>query len=121
MTKEDGISLREYFDNRFNELRQYMDIKFDSIEKSTCLAQDNLNTRLETMNEFRNSMKDQASHYITRTEHESLIMKYDADIRVLRESQAEARGKASMNSVYISYVIAFISIIIGIAGLLISF
>ena len=117
---KDSISLRDYFDNRFTELKNYMDIKFNSIEKSTCLAQENLNARLENMNEFRNSLKDQTSQYITRREHESVISKYDGDIRTLRETQAEARGKASMNSVYIGYIIAFIAIVVGIVGLIIK-
>lgn len=115
------VSLRDYFDNRFTELKNYMDIKFNSIEKSTCLAQENLNARLENMNEFRSSLKDQTANFITRTEHESLIQKYDSDIRVLRETQAEARGKASIQSVYVGYAIAFIGIIMGILGLLFKF
>jgi hypothetical protein len=118
---KNSISLRDYFDNRFTELKNYMDIKFNSIEKSTCLAQENLNARLENMNEFRNSLKDQTANFITRTEHESLIQKYDSDIRVLRETQAEARGKASIQSVYVGYAIAFIGIIMGILGLLFRF
>lgn len=115
------VSLRDYFDNRFTELKNYMDIKFNSIEKSTCLAQENLNARLENMNEFRSSLKDQTANFITRTEHESLIQKYDSDIRVLRETQAESRGKASVQSVYVGYAIAFIGIIMGILGLLFKF
>lgn len=121
MTNKDSVSLREYFDNRFNELKNYMDLKFTSLDKSTCLAQDNLNNRLENMNEFRESLKDQTKSYITRTEHEALITKYDSDIRVLREANAKAEGKASMNSVYVGYIIAFIGIIMGIIGLILKF
>lgn len=116
--KEDSISIREYFDSKITELKNYMDLKFNSIEKSTCLAQDNLNTKLESMNEFRASLKDQTAHYITRIEHEALITKYDSDIRVLRETNAEAKGKASQNSVLIAYIIAIIGIIIGIVSII---
>ena len=118
MNHKDTVSLRDYFDSRFTELIKYIDVKFNSMETSTCLAQDNLNTRLEGMNEFRNSLKDQTAQFITRTEHESLITKYDADIRVLREQNAENRGKASMQSVYISYAFALIAIIMGLVGLI---
>jgi len=119
--KNRNISFKEYFDTRFNELKNYMDIKFTSIEKSTCLAQENLNSRLENMNEFRNSMKDQAGHYITRMEHEALISKYDGDIRILREAKTEAQGKASQQSVNVVTTIAIIGVIIGFVGILIKF
>jgi len=72
---DDDVSLREYFDLRINELKNFMITKFESLEKANCLAQENLNTRLESMNEFRNSMKDQAGTYITRTEHNSSLEK----------------------------------------------
>lgn len=97
-----------------------MDVKFNSIEKSTCLAQDNINARLEHMNEFRNSLKDQTAQYITKSELETLKVRYDGDIRVLRETNAEMKGKATINSVYTGYIIAFIGLIIGIVSLLIK-
>ena len=112
--QKDTVSLCEYFSTQIDSLKEYMELKFSSIETSTKLAQDNLNTRLESMNEFRMSLKDQTSNYITRAEHEALISKYDSDIRVLREANARNDGKASMNSVYIGYLIALIAIIISI-------
>jgi hypothetical protein len=115
-----NISLKDYFDLRINELKGYIDIKFGNIEKANSLAQDNLNARLETMNEFRNSMKDQASTYITRTEYNLLIGKYDSDIRLLREANAENKGKASQQSVNYAYLIAFIGIVIGVVGIIMN-
>lgn len=114
------VTLKEYFDTRFNELKNYIDIKFSSIEKASCLAQENLNTRLESMNEFRDSLKDQTAQYITRAEYNLIVAKYDADIRILRESSAELRGKASQQSVNIAYAISVVSIIIGILAVYIK-
>jgi polyphosphate kinase len=111
-----NISFKEYFDNRFTELKNYMDIKFESIEKSTCLAQENLNTRLESMNEFRNSLKDQTAQYITRVEHDVL----KTQISVLEQNNARSEGKASMSSVYLGYIVAFIGIILGVIGIIIK-
>ena len=116
--EDETISLKEYFDNRFTELKNYMDIKFNTMDKSTCLANENLNTRLESMNEFRGQIKDQTANFITRVEHDAMMTKYDADIRVLREQNAENKGKANMNTVYVGYVIAFIGIILSIVGLI---
>ena len=112
--QKDTVSVCEYFSTQIDSLKEYMELKFSSIETSTKLAQDNLNTRLESMNEFRMSLKDQTSTYITRAEHEASISKYDSDIRVLREANARNDGKASMNSVYIGYLIALVAIIISI-------
>lgn len=120
------ISIKEFFDARFNELKNYMDVKFSAMEKSTCLAQDNLNTRLESMNEFRNSLKDQTAHYVTRAEHNSLAIKYELEVKNLQKSIdenklyiSEQKGKASVQSVYMAYVFAVVGMIIGIIGLLI--
>ena len=116
--EEENISLREYFDNKFVELRTYIDLKFKSMDEANYLARENLNTRLESMNEFRDSLEDQTSHYITRTEHDALISKYDAEVRILRDTDARAEGKASQNSVVVAYLIAISGIIIGVIGLM---
>lgn len=116
-----NISIKEYFESKFIELKNYMDVKFENIEKSTRFAQDNLNTRLEGMNEFRNSMKDQATQYITRAEHDALITKIDSDVRYLREATAEAKGKATQQSVSIAYIISFIGLLVAVVSLVIKF
>lgn len=57
-----GITLREYFDLELSNVRKSVDIAYDSMEK-----------RLEGMNEFRETLKDQASRFITRAEMEAKI------------------------------------------------
>jgi len=47
-----------------------------------------LDKRLEIMNKFRESMKDQSATFITRTEYSSLHDRVIEDIRILRESKA---------------------------------
>jgi hypothetical protein len=113
MSKDD-ISLKEYFDKRFDDLKDYMELKFANIEKSTLLAQDALDVRLESMNEFRTTMKDEASHFITRSECNISKDKYASEIQRLRETNATTEGKASQKSVNIAYIIAAIGIIISI-------
>lgn len=115
-----NVPLKEYFDIRFNDLKSYMDTKFENIEKSSSQARETLNARLESMNEFRESLKDQTAQYITRIEHEALITKYDSDIRYLRECTAKADGKASQQSVNIAYILAGFGLIIGIIGIVVK-
>jgi hypothetical protein len=116
---KDSVSLKEYFDNKFKELRDYIDIRFTSIDKATILAQESLDVRLESMNEFRNSMKDQTAQYITRTEHRSLLDKICIQIQALEKISDRQEGKASQKSVTYAYIIAVISMIISGVGLFI--
>jgi len=110
-SSDKNISLKEYFDNRFLDLKEYMDLKFNNIEKSTCLAQDNLNARLESMNEFRNSMKDQASNFITRNEHELLITKIDTDVKY---AVAQIKSDMLIEQSRTRWIVAEIVIIFGV-------
>jgi hypothetical protein len=57
-TYKDGVSLKEYFDEKFKENDRALD-----------LAQKELSIRLEHLNEFRDAMKDQTSQCITRLEY----------------------------------------------------
>lgn len=104
--KEVRIPMRDYVDIRIGELRDAQ----DKSEKS-------LNCRLELLNEFRNSMKDQSSQFVTRTEsdlkHEAMLK----DINVLREIAAEAKGKASQGAVLIGYLLNLITLAIALIGI----
>jgi hypothetical protein len=101
-TYKDGVSLKEYFDSRIT-----------SVETSIILAHASMEKRLDSMNEFREALKDQNSRFITRNEHE-LVM---SDIQDLKESRAELQGKASMQSVVVAYMISAISLAIGLFAL----
>ena len=119
--KNQNVTMKEYIDHRFDELKEYMNVRFNHIDVATKLAQENLNLRLEGMNEFRNSMKDQASSFITRAEHNIIISKLDASLSQLREDSAMARGAASQTSVIFAYILTMLAIGIGVAGLVINF
>ena len=56
----DGVTLRDYFDARLKDNEKALDI-----------ASKELQIRLEGMNEFRSSMKDQAAHFLTREEFDA--------------------------------------------------
>ena len=55
------IDLKTHFDT-------VIDLRFNGIEKATDLARVNMEKRLDGMNEFRETLKDQASRFVTRTE-----------------------------------------------------
>jgi predicted phage gp36 major capsid-like protein len=106
MTSDDVVSLKEYINTLVCHLRKELITRIDSnkelaeqrfraIEVSTKEAKGDMSQRLESMNEFRTQLKEQASHFITRIEYDKMI----EDIRELRESRAELSGKASVASV----------------------
>src|ERR1035437_4134502 len=88
MIRDDEITLRDHFDEKFvtikvqfdekfNEHRQIDDarflgvetqlnIKISSLEKATTVAAGLMEKRLESMNEFRAQLKDQAATFVDR-------------------------------------------------------
>ena len=80
-----------------------------------------LDRRLESMNEFRGSMRDQAASMYTRAEHESFAKLIESDIRMLRESRAEMSGKANQADVNGARIMAVVGLLLGVASLLVGF
>lgn len=103
---QDSVSLKEYFDSRF-----------DAMDKALRLATDALNARLESMNEFREALRDQASRMVTRAECSVLHNRSTDDIRGLQKFQSTLEGKASQNAVILAILISTVSAGVAIAGL----
>jgi hypothetical protein len=63
-------------------LKEYFNIRLVNLEQSIIIAKESMDKRLEGMNEFRNSLKDQNSTFIPRQEfeakHEILVNKIDS-------------------------------------------
>lgn len=76
-------------------------------DKAIKLAGDAMNSRLEGMNEFRETLQDQTSRFITRDEHD--IVK--EELASLREFKAAVQSKASQSSVYVAWALAVLAIL----------
>jgi polyhydroxyalkanoate synthesis regulator phasin len=85
MTKDEAVSLRDYIDTRIKAVED----RFASVERSTDIAANTVDKRLENMNEFRSQLNEQASHFITRTEHDVL----EARIQAIERSVANIQGR----------------------------
>ncbi len=103
----DSISLREYFD-----------AKILSQEKAIALAYQSMEKRLEGMNEFRDTLRDQASRFVTRVELDAQIEKIEANLRPLELSKANLEGKASQTAFYIAIFFSVAGLILGIINLI---
>jgi len=106
-----SVSLEKYIDTRLDALRQelllsretvgtHTDTRLAAIEQATVLSRQITDVRI-------NSQAD-------------CIEKIEEDIRSLRESRSLLEGKASQSSVNIAYLIAAISIVLSIVGLVMS-
>lgn len=58
-------------------LRDYVEARIDALEKATTIAKEAMEGRLAGMNEFRDTLKDQASRFFTRQEMEDKIKVID--------------------------------------------
>jgi phosphoribosyl-AMP cyclohydrolase len=117
----------------------------DTQQKATDIQALALDKRLETMNEFRATLSDQAinfytrqehdtwaknieadlkvlreSHY-TKSEHDSYAHSVEVDLRMLRESRAEIGGLAKASQLYLTFVLALAGALTGIMGLVLRF
>jgi len=104
------VKLEKYVDKQIKAIKSLMKSKYQTIEKSTDIATNVLDKRLDSMNEFRASLKDQQKTFLSRKEFDILHQKVCDDIRMLRESKANLEGKASQLSVFITLIIALLAL-----------
>jgi hypothetical protein len=96
-------------------LREIFESKFDANSKALLLASEAIDKRLQSMNEIRDQLKDQAGTFLTRAEFNLMHQRVLDDIRMLRESRAEIVGKADQGQLNITFVITIMGLLIGIA------
>lgn len=105
-------------------LKAHFEVRLAAMEKAVEAASAAMEQRLGTMNEFRNSLRDQATQYVTIVEHKALcdrIDRIDKAIRDLELSKAELGGKASQASVTNVQMLTLVSLLIGIVGIVLKF
>lgn len=123
----DRVTLEKLIDTKLSALERLLCLKvsaldksvsarLDALDRATKLASDTMEKRLEGMNEFRAQLKDQAGTFISRQELEAFKALVDADMRVLREANAKAEGKASQQAVNVSTIIAIVGLLLGIVS-----
>jgi len=101
----------------FVTLKEYIESRISAIEKAIQIANEGMQVRLAGMNEFRDTLKDQASRFITRDEVDIKLDVIKQQIRLLEISKATLEGKASQSEVNSLKLIAIIGIIISIISL----
>ena len=83
------VALKEYLDRRIDDLKVAIADRFMLNDGAIAKAERTMNERLNSMNEFRDALKDQASRMATRAEVERL----DLTVQELQRSRANLDGR----------------------------
>lgn len=102
-------------------LRDYLEARLAAIDVALNLARRGMESRLEGMNEFRNTLRDQASKFMTRAEYEISREKIAEDIKILLSAKDKLEGKASQQAVMISIAVGLTSFFVAVLGLVLRF
>lgn len=105
------VSLKEHVAARIDHLEEKLNVISDMNRQAADKAEQQMDKRLAGMNEFRDQLKEQAAKFITRDEIE-------VRLRALEISRATLEGKASAQALTVTTIMAAISIIIAIIGLI---
>jgi hypothetical protein len=127
-TRNDRVTLERLIDTKLAAVERLLCFKVEALERSvtarldaldraTQLATSTMDKRLEGMNEFRAQLKDQAGTFLSRQELEAFKALVETDMRVLRQANAEAKGKASQQSVLVSNIIAIAGLVLALLSL----
>jgi len=95
-------------------LRAYVDMRFAEAEKAMIQAREQMAHRLDTMNQFREALKDQAAQMVTRRELLAELTPLKTELQELRDFRITLQAKASQQSVYITLLIALAGLILNI-------
>jgi len=132
VTDEDRVTLKAYIDTRFTAADRAADARFEAMQTAIAtLERSHQNTmqtmdkavqkaeaaadrRFESVNEFRKTLGDQQSTFLTRNEfaveHKSLTQRFDSLDRELRSrldtASGSAKGIATFWGLLISLVVA---------------
>jgi hypothetical protein len=82
-TSFQGISLKEYIDNRFKSCKEVRDALLEAKDTALIKAERSMEARLAGMNEFRDALKDQAGRFITRNELLGLVVGISTVISII--------------------------------------
>lgn len=94
MPDEEKISLREYFESKITDIKDSVKLAYSQMEK-----------RLEGMNEFRDTLKDQASRFVTRDEMESKMSVMQSKIDALNKVVWMATGGLVVFQIVIKFFV----------------
>lgn len=132
---KNAVSLRQYIDLLITDNKEALkivsesnvlanrlvaeaiELRFKAIDDSTQLARENLNMKLESMNELRRQMDQMSGLYITRIELESKLLALstasgalETRMQTIEKKSANLDGKFWMFGVTVTFLVTAINI-----------
>jgi len=105
----------------FVSLKEHIETRLSAIEKAVEVANTAMQVRLTGMNEFRDTLRDQASRFVTRSELEIKLDSINARLTELAKYRDQMEGKASATQANIATLFSILGLIIAIISLLMKF
>ncbi len=111
MNPADYVSLRDYFERLLLERDKAWTVQLASAQTALDKAENALTKRLEGMNEFRDTLKDQAGRFVTMEVLDAKLANLQAQLKTLDNYRANMEGRLWA----ISAAVTIINIAMGIA------
>lgn len=102
----------------FVSLREYLESRIAAVEKAIEVANQAMQKRLEGMNEFRDTLRDQAGRFVTRDEMYIKLDVINEQLKILQYFKASLEGKASQTQANIILFISILGLALSVASLL---
>ena len=101
-------------------LREYIEKRFDELQKNSDRSHVALEQRLESMNEFREQLRSQAVTFMTREVYDANHKLLQAQVDELKLNRALLDGKASQQDLTLANTRASVGIGIGVLSLAVA-
>jgi hypothetical protein len=115
-----GPNLREWNGSTVT-WREYVDLRFADFQRAVDKAENTMNERLAGMNEFRDTLRDQAGKFVTRDELDLIVKPVRESLKIMEINRANLEGKASQNGLLLSYLIAGLGLILSAISIAVRF
>lgn len=97
------VSLKEYLERLLDDSNRKHELRFNLSDLAISKAERTINQRLNSMNEFREALKDQANKMATRIELESLSKQFSE----IKEAKAYLDGRLVVIAAVVSMIISW--------------
>lgn len=129
---DEGISLKEYINDKLANLEKSIDTRFQSVnlmtnsalasaDKATLKAETAVERRLEGLNELRGMANDQQRTFIPRAEIDIINKTLSDRLDKIENRMVALESEKSGSAKGVSWVVAIFGGVLGIAGLIFGF
>lgn len=114
----ENVTLKEHLEDKIKQERELREIQLKDKTLALEIAREDINRRLEQMNELRQQINEERIHYFPRAEYAFFKDKIEGEIRLLRDSKVAIESKASQLSVLITLGLSILGIFLSILSFL---